>query len=119
MRWLGTRIMPIPALIAADPALKAAFDGRFASVVGRRPSAVAAIGYDAVVAVSEMLRAAGSDGGVAFDGAAITRGQGFEGATGSFRLTGDGRNVRSLAILEVGPSGAVVVDPAPRSAPTS
>lgn len=116
-RWNTRATLREPALkggwfVSADPNLVTGFEQRFAARMSRRPSAVASVGYDAVVAAADMLEA----GGGAFDAAAITRGQ-HRGATGPFRLTPDGGNARGLAILEVGENGFGVVDPAPAGAP--
>lgn len=102
--------------VAVEPGAKAAFDQRFSARMNRAPSRLASIGYDALAAAAEMLR---TDGASAYTSASITRGVGFDGATGRFRLTPDGGNRRSLAVLEVTESGFEVLDPAPRGAPGS
>ncbi|MEX2249797.1 MAG: penicillin-binding protein activator, partial [Parvibaculum sp.] len=47
--------------------------------------------------------------------AALTDPDGFAGVDGIFRFMADGRTERGLAVMEVRPGGAVVVDPAPTS----
>jgi len=45
----------------------------------------------------------------------MTNPSGFEGLDGLFRLRANGLVERGLAVLEVAPTGARVVDPAPPS----
>jgi hypothetical protein len=40
---------------------------------------------------------------------------GFTGVSGTFRFRPDGTSERGLAVLEMQPEGAAVVDPAPRT----
>ncbi len=101
---------------AADPARRAAFGERFRARMAREPSPLAPIGYDAASAAIAMLKAAQAGGPAAFTPAAATA-RAFEGATGPFRLTPDGLNRRSLAVLEMTPNGPAVLDPAPGAAP--
>lgn len=99
---------------AADPLSVEVFATRFESATGRAPNPLAAFGYDAILAASEMIRqarAAGSD--APFTAAAITQPTGFSGARGAFRLMPNGTNQRALAVLEVGEDAFVVRDPAP------
>lgn len=100
---------------AVDPSRSAAFEAAFASQLSRQPSSLASIGYDAVVVAADLLRGARS-GDAVYSGAALTR-YVFEGATGPFRLTADGLNRRSLAVMEMTAGGPVVLDPAPAAAP--
>lgn len=101
---------------AADPARHAAFTENFAMKLSRQPSPLATIGYDAVVAASDILKAAKTGGPPAFTAAAISAGV-HEGATGTFRLTEDGLNRRALAVMEMTADGPAVLDPAPFAAP--
>ena len=73
---------------------------------------MAGLAYEAVQAASDMLRAASGNGDdTPFDADAITDPRGHKGVSGAFRLLSDGRNQRSLAVLEVTNSGFIVVDP--------
>ena len=45
----------------------------------------------------------------------LTNEDGFAGVDGIFRFNPDGSTERGLAILEIRPTGAVVIDPAPTS----
>ncbi|MEX2519584.1 MAG: penicillin-binding protein activator [Paracoccaceae bacterium] len=100
---------------AADSSRTAAFKSTFAAQLSREPSALASMGYDAVVVAADLLRGA-RPGDAVYSGAALTRNV-FEGASGSFRLTADGLNRRSLAVMEMTAGGPVVLDPAPTAAP--
>jgi ABC-type branched-subunit amino acid transport system substrate-binding protein len=92
------------------PSARAAFDQRFRSVYGRQPHAVAALAYDAT-ALAVLL--ASSD--QAFDARAITDPQGFVGTLSIFRVHENGTTEHGLAILEAGPGGPLVIQPAPQS----
>ena len=97
---------------AADPDLQSGFEGRFNGAVGRNPTPLAGIAYEAVQAASDMLRDAGRQGDdTPFDRDAITDPRGHTGVAGPFRLLSDGTNRRSLAVLEVTDTGFFVVDP--------
>lgn len=115
-RWADLKNTKENALIggwfaAADPDLKSGFDSKFSSAMGRNPSPLAALAYEAVQATAEMLRdASGRGDDTPFDVDAITDPRGHTGVAGSFRLLSDGRNQRSLAILEVTKTGFRVVD---------
>ncbi len=117
-RWADLKNTKENALIggwfaAVDPDLKSGFESKFAGAMGRNPSPLAGIAYEAVQAASDMLRDAGSRGdNTPFDFDAITDPRGHTGVAGPFRLLSDGRNRRSLAILEVTETGFFVVDPA-------
>ena len=80
--------------------------------MGRRPSPLAGLAYEAVQAASDMLSAASqANDTTPFDAEAITDPRGHTGVAGAFRLLPDGRNQRSLAVLEVTETGFFVVDP--------
>lgn len=96
---------------APDPKGWADFATRFANTHGHSPPRIAALAYDAMtvgVALSN-----GPDG-ARFNPTTLTRATGFEGIDGPFRLRADGTMERPLAILEVQPTGARVIDAAPR-----
>jgi ABC-type branched-subunit amino acid transport system substrate-binding protein len=92
---------------APDGAALADFNARFAARFGRQPSRPAAVAYDAISAVSQMIAGARRSGQSAFSPAALTAQAGFQGATGRFRLRPDGVVARDLVIMEVGPNGAI------------
>jgi ABC-type branched-subunit amino acid transport system substrate-binding protein len=95
---------------SVDPALSSAFAEKFRAAVGRSPTPVAALGYDAASAAAQM---AAQGGAQPFSRAAMTAAPQFRGATGPFRFGPDGVVRRALAVLEVQPGGPVVIDPAP------
>jgi hypothetical protein len=115
--WSGPEIAREPTLAggwfaAPEPAARADFDNRYRAAYGRAPSRLAGLAYDAVALSALMARQAG--GGEGLTRAAIERPQGFIGVDGVFRFRPDGTIERGLAVLEVRPGGAVVVDAAPK-----
>lgn len=104
--------------VAPDPTASGIFTANFESMLNRRPSPVASLGYDAIVAAHDMLSDAKAGGAPAFSAASITGGS-HAGATGPFRFTRDGRNMRSYAVMQITGSGPQILDPAPAFAPGS
>lgn len=96
----------------ADPDGWRAFSARFQQMNGRVPMRIASLGYDAVSLAAALCTA---PKGERFAEASLTRASGFAGIDGLFRLKPDGTSERGLAILEVQPFGAKVIDPAPSS----
>ncbi|MEM9045894.1 MAG: penicillin-binding protein activator [Pseudomonadota bacterium] len=100
---------------APDPDASRRFSDRYSSIHGEKPPLLAVLGYDAVqIAGQSVLASRGGDEDP-LSAQALTRPVGFQGAFGPVRLTPDGRNQRALAILEVGPRGFEMIDPAPES----
>lgn len=96
-----------------DPAAMADFALRFQTAYGRAPSEYAWLGYDAVMAAAQMMRAGRASGDDRPFGAdEIADAGGFRGATGPWRMTRDGLNLRALAVLTPTASGPQVVAPA-------
>lgn len=93
------------------PLLKSDFSGRYQSAYGGEPPSIAFLGYDAVAVAAALLRE-GAD--KPFSAQALQQPSGFTGMSGLFRFRRDGRNDRSLSILEVGRREFKVRDPAPR-----
>ena len=100
---------------APDPALLAAFQGRYANAYGAAPHELAVLAYDGVGAVGALIAEARASGGSPFSTARITQPQGFAGANGAFRFSADGVSQRNLAIVEVRGGTAVVISRAARS----
>lgn len=106
-----------PALVGAwyaaiSPAQREAFEQRFRDTFGSAPPPLATLAYDAMaLAIVQSLSAPSPD----FSDAALTSPSGFAGVGGIFRLLPDGSNQRGLAIMEVTPDGARLIDPAPQS----
>ncbi|MBV9523662.1 MAG: penicillin-binding protein activator [Alphaproteobacteria bacterium] len=106
-----------PALIggwfaAPDPAGRADFEKRFSAAYKQAPPRLASLGYDAV-ALAAVL--ANKPRGTGFTTETLTDPSGFAGVDGIFRFRPDGRAERGLAVLQVEPSGRIVVSPAPQS----
>jgi branched-chain amino acid transport system substrate-binding protein len=124
VKFLGTGLWDDPSL-AMEPPLKGAwfpapppeahaqFLTRYKRAYGSQtPPRIASLGYDAVsLAIALSTRAPGDR----FTEAALTDPDGFAGVDGIFRFTADGRTERGLAVMEIGPAGATVIDPAPTS----
>jgi ABC-type branched-subunit amino acid transport system substrate-binding protein len=120
---LGTGVWDTPTTVsegnvagawfaAPDPALRAAFERKFAAVHGKPPHRLATLAYDGVNMAARLARLRpGGD----FSAAGLTDPAGFRGLDGPFRFLPDGRVERSLAVLEVGAEQVKVVDPAPAS----
>jgi ABC-type branched-subunit amino acid transport system substrate-binding protein len=95
---------------APDPALVAAFRGRYRNAYGESPHELAGLAYDGIAAVGALISEARAQGGRdPFSAARITKPEGFAGVQGAFRLLPSGMNQRNLAILQVQNGSAVVV----------
>jgi ABC-type branched-subunit amino acid transport system substrate-binding protein len=97
-----------------DPRGWTDFAQKFAKSYGQAPPRIASLAFDAV---SMAIALSGGSDGQRYTTATITRGGGFTGIDGAFRLLPDGTADRSLAILEVQRFGASIVEAAP-AAPT-
>ncbi|MEX0840557.1 MAG: penicillin-binding protein activator [Parvibaculum sp.] len=124
VKFLGTGLWDDPSL-ALEPPLHGAwfpapppeghaqFLTRYKRAYGpATPPRIASLGYDAA---SLAVALATRDESDRFTAAALTDPDGFAGVDGIFRFMADGRTERGLAVMEVRPGGAVVVDPAPTS----
>lgn len=97
-----------------DPDKVDAFATRYRATYGTTPSVLASLAYDGVLIAVQALDEAGRTGSqTPFSVEALTRPGGFRGAFGPVRLRADGIVDRGMAILEVGPGGFRVIDPAP------
>jgi ABC-type branched-subunit amino acid transport system substrate-binding protein len=95
---------------APDPRGWRDFATRFAKAYGRMPPRLASLAFDALDIASNFAR---QPRGARYTAANLTRPTGFIGIDGPFRLTGNGRNERGLAVLEVQKSGPLIIDAAP------
>jgi branched-chain amino acid transport system substrate-binding protein len=86
------------------------FVQRYQSVYGSAPDARAGVVYDAVTLAVALAK---SKPGGDFSLSRLTDPSGFSGVTGLFRLNADGTVSRGLSVLEIGPGGITVRDPAP------
>ncbi|WP_299152173.1 penicillin-binding protein activator [uncultured Tateyamaria sp.] len=94
-----------------DPSRAAAFRSQYQAAYGDAPHPLAGLAFDGIAAVGAL---ASSGKANALSTAALTQGSGFQGATGIFRLRGDGTNERGLAIATVQNNQVAIISPAPR-----
>jgi ABC-type branched-subunit amino acid transport system substrate-binding protein len=95
---------------APDPALRVSFINSYAKTYGREPPRLATLAYDATA-----LAAALAKRGTGYGDTALTNPNGFAGLDGIFRLLPNGIVERGLAVNEVTPKGAEIIDKAPNS----
>lgn len=123
MQLIGTGLWDDPKLFASpslaggifaapDPAGFRAFSARYRAQFGREPVRTATLAHDGVSLMVAVLKTQGPMG---ISDQAIQSPAGFAGIDGIFRFKSDGTNQRGLAIMEVQPGGARIVDPAPKS----
>jgi len=120
IRLIGTGLWDVPDLArqsnflisgwyaASDPSARRNFISGYNATYSGEPPRLATLAYDAT-AMAAVL----SKRGAPFDTAELTNPNGFAGLDGIFRLTPQGLVERGLAINEVTPEGAHVVDAAP------
>jgi ABC-type branched-subunit amino acid transport system substrate-binding protein len=121
VRLLGTALWNDPSLAGekllaggwfatTPPDRWSNFVQRYQSVYGTAPDARAGVVYDAVTLAIALGKAKpGGD----YSLTRLTDPSGFSGVTGLFRMNADGTVSRGLAVLEIGPGGITVRDPAP------
>ncbi|HAK62242.1 MAG TPA: penicillin-binding protein activator [Alphaproteobacteria bacterium] len=125
VRYLGTGLWDDPATIAeaslmggwfpaSQPAVGSQLATRMQADFNVRLTPVTSLGYDAVALVAT-LAAGAEDPAAQFSDEALTNPAGFAGVTGIFRLRPGGLTERALAVMEIQPQGATVIDPAPAS----
>jgi ABC-type branched-subunit amino acid transport system substrate-binding protein len=113
--WDDSSIMREPMLQGgwfAAPSLEGerAFDNKYQSAYGAAPPRIASLGYDAMSLVALLAKGPPYQ---RYTQAALTDPNGFAGVDGIFRFHEDGSAQRGLAILEVQPTGFLVIAPAP------
>lgn len=86
---------------------------RYRAKFGGAPSRLASLGYDSVLLVNAI--AGNWPVGARFPVARLQDPDGFSGVDGIFRFGSAGIADRGLDVKQVGPSGATVVSPAPRT----
>jgi branched-chain amino acid transport system substrate-binding protein len=100
---------------APDPSLRVKFNSQYTATYGAQPPRLASLAYDATaLAAALAIKGLNETGQPAYDRASITNPSGFSGLDGIFRFRKDGLAERGLAVIELQPSGPVVVDPAPK-----
>lgn len=93
-----------------DPTASNVFRSQYSAAYGGNPHPLAGLAFDGIAAVGALAKAGKTD---ALSAGALTQNAGFRGASGIFRLRGDGTNERGLAVATVRDRGVVVLEPAP------
>lgn len=121
-RLLGTMLWQDDPTIASEPRLEGAWmatvtpDGvqafarHFEDTFGRKPGPLAGLAYDVTALAAVLARSERR-----FDDTALTAPAGFAGRLGIFRLMPNGLTEHGLAVVEVGPGGGRLLDPAPNA----
>ncbi|MEZ5844998.1 MAG: penicillin-binding protein activator [Hyphomicrobiaceae bacterium] len=94
-----------------DPRGWRAFSEQFGRTFGSAPPRIASLAHDAVSIAAVLAGAAPK--GQRYAPGQLTQARGFTGVDGPVRLGADGTAERSLAVVEVQPFGATVIDAAP------
>lgn len=127
VKLLGTGLWDDASLVT-EPALNGAwfpapppeghdqFVRRYRAAYGSTPPRIASLAYDAV---SMTIALSGQPASRRFSRETFTGPDGFAGVDGIFRFLPNGWTERGLAVMEVRPTGAVVIDPAPTSFDTT
>ena len=95
--------------VAPDPAPRTTFAQQYTTRYNVPARDFASLAFDAA-GIARVT--AGPTG---FDPASLTRPEGFAGADGVLALSPDGRVRRGLALMEVGPGGSRLIQPAPQA----
>ena len=93
-----------------DPASTAAFSSRYSAAYGAAPHPIGGLAFDAIAAIGALASQGSSD---AVTRGRLTQGAGFRGASGIFRLNGDGTNSRGLAVATISDAQVTILSPAP------
>ena len=114
--WLDPALTKEPPLRGAwfptpNPAGWDFLSERYAKIYGGPPARLTSLAYDALAVVASVSLAAADT--LPFD--LITSPAGFVGIDGLFRLTPEGLNERSFAIMEIGSKRFRTLEPAPHS----
>jgi hypothetical protein len=119
---LGTGLWDVPGLgrqnpllvggwfAAPNPILRRNFIASYATAYGAEPPRLATLAYDATALAALLAKRGGR-----YDEAALINPNGFAGLDGIFRLTVSGTVERAMAVNEVTPDGARVIDAGPTS----
>jgi branched-chain amino acid transport system substrate-binding protein len=95
---------------APAPNADSEFAAKYRAAFGTAPAQLASLAYDAVSLVALLAQGAPYH---RFTQAALMDPNGFAGVNGIFRFNADGTSERGLAVLEMTPTGPVVISPAP------
>jgi ABC-type branched-subunit amino acid transport system substrate-binding protein len=122
VKLLGTGLWDEDAALAREASLEGSwyaapapnadseFIAKYHAAFGTAPAQLASLAYDAVSLVALLAQGAPYH---RFTQAALMDPNGFAGVNGIFRFNGDGTSERGLAVLEMTPTGPVVISPAP------
>jgi ABC-type branched-subunit amino acid transport system substrate-binding protein len=95
-----------------DPTRVAAYNNLYQKTYGRQPHPIGALAFDGIAAIGASVATGNPE---ALTGEALTQANGFQGASGAFRLKADGTNQRAIAVATVSEGKALVLSPAPSS----
>ena len=95
-----------------DQRLTQSFSERYSAQYGAAPHSLAGLAYDGIAAIGAL---AASGDANALTTQALTRGSGFVGVNGIFRLLPNGTNERGLSVATIQNNQVVEIDPAPRA----
>ncbi len=95
-----------------DQGQQNAFNSRYSATYGAAPHPLAGIAYDGISAIGALAKQGRGD---ALTAKALTRGTGFNGTGGVFRLKADGTNERALSVATIKDNQMVILDPAPKA----
>ncbi|MEM5476503.1 penicillin-binding protein activator [Pacificibacter sp. AS14] len=95
-----------------DQRLVQNFSSRYSAAYGQAPHALAGLAYDGIAAIGALAKSGDSQ---ALTAQALTRGSGFVGVNGIFRLRSDGTNERGLSVATIQNNQVIEIDPAPRA----
>ncbi|WP_108838171.1 penicillin-binding protein activator [Tateyamaria sp. Alg231-49] len=95
-----------------DPNRSAAFNNQYLTAYGSAPHPLAGLAFDGIAAIGALASRGDSN---ALSRSSLTQGSGFQGASGIFRLRGDGTSERGLAIATVRENRVTIISPAPTS----
>ena len=122
VQLIGTGLWDEPALFA-NPAMDGGwfaapgadgfrnFSQRYRARYGQEPVRTSSLAYDAVALIAALVKTQGAQ---SLNDQSLTNTSGFAGIDGVFRFRADGTNERGLAVMEIKPTGSVVISQPPR-----
>jgi ABC-type branched-subunit amino acid transport system substrate-binding protein len=123
VQLIGTGLWDEPALFA-NPSMTGGwfaapgaegfrnFSQRYRARYGQEPVRTSSLAYDAVALIAALVKTQGPQ---SLNDQMLTNASGFAGIDGVFRFRADGTNERGLAVMEIKPTGSVVISQPPRS----
>lgn len=94
-----------------DPDAASAFSSQYQAAYGSAPHPIGGLAFDAIAAIGAL---ASSGAPESLSAASLTQSAGFGGASGIFRLNGDGTNSRGLAVATVSEANVQILNRAPQ-----